>query len=241
MSSSVSLSAAALDAWRQSALGSVELRQCDRLLAAATGEVVRAGELIAEGPRPPGELHTSLIVSGLVRIYRKSGGGADAPRRQVTLGYRRPAQLIGLAQVLAPQLGPGMQLAAVEAVADCELLHLPAERFLEFVTSDPAVARIMLAELGGLLLDAHDFLTENVFFPVRRRVARHLLDLAIREAGVLKVQASQQDVANAIGSVREVVSRTIVGLRDEHLILRDGMAYVLIDPAGLHRVASGET
>lgn len=228
-----------LEAWRESALGSAESPACDRLLDEAVEEVVRAGDLIVDGPYGPGLSHISLVVDGLARIYRRNVGphGAD---RQVTLGYRRTGQLIGLTQVLAPQLAAIMRVAAVEAVTDCELLHLPTDGFLDFVTSDSQAGRIMFAELGGTLLEAHELLAENVFFPVRQRVARHLLDLAIREEGQLRVEASQQDVANAIGSVREVVSRAIVGLRDDGLIRREGSAYVLIDPASLHRVAGGE-
>jgi CRP-like cAMP-binding protein len=233
------LSARALEAWRQSPIGGAGLPQCDYLLEGAVEELVRAGDLIADGPRAPGRSHTLLVVSGVARIYRRNVG-PDASGRQVTLGYRRTGQVIGVAQVLAPKLAEVMHLAAVEAITDCEVLHLPTDDFLSFVTSDPAVAEIMFAELGGTLLEAHDLLAENVFLPVRRRVARHLLDLAFRQDGTLKVEASQQDVANAIGSVREVVSRGIIRLRDEGLIRRDDNSYILVDPASLHRVASGE-
>jgi CRP-like cAMP-binding protein len=61
-----------------------------------------------------------------------------------------------------------------------------------------------------------------------------MLDLAERDAGQLVVAASQQDIADAIGSVREVVSRAVLWLRDEGLIRRSGRVYVLDNPAGLH-------
>jgi CRP/FNR family transcriptional regulator len=74
----------------------------------------------------------------------------------------------------------------------------------------------------------------NVFLSVRQRVARHLLDLAVQEqpAGLV-VHASHQDIADAIGSVREVVSRVIRELRTEGLVTRSGDTIVLPNPAGL--------
>ena len=70
---------------------------------------------------------------------------------------------------------------------------------------------------------------------VRQRVARHLLDLAVREDGVLVVRATQQDLADAIGSVREVVSRAVMGFREQGLLARSSEGLVVLDPAGLHR------
>jgi len=50
------------------------------------------------------------------------------------------------------------------------------------------------------------------------------------DAGQLVVSASHRDIADAIGSVREVVSRAILWLRDEGLIRRSGRVYVLHAP-----------
>jgi CRP/FNR family cyclic AMP-dependent transcriptional regulator len=51
---------------------------------------------------------------------------------------------------------------------------------------------------------------------VRQRVAAHLLDLASAQqhpSGRLVARVSQQELANAAGSVREVVARTLRDLR----------------------------
>jgi CRP-like cAMP-binding protein len=68
-----------------------------------------------------------------------------------------------------------------------------------------------------------------VFQPVRARVARHMLDLSHVDAGQTVVNASQQTIADAIGSVREVVSRVIVQLRDHGIIHRADGHYVICD------------
>jgi CRP/FNR family transcriptional regulator len=70
-------------------------------------------------------------------------------------------------------------------------------------------ATALTAEIGG-----------SAFSTVRQRVARHLLDLATqRQQGAeLTAQVSQQELADAVGTVREVVVRTLRELRHEGVL-----------------------
>ena len=67
-------------------------------------------------------------------------------------------------------------------------------------------------------------LAGNTFGSLRQRVARHLLDLAAshQQGRGLIVKATQQELADAVGSVRPVVARIICDFRtrghDYHLI-----------------------
>jgi CRP-like cAMP-binding protein len=72
-----------------------------------------------------------------------------------------------------------------------------------------------------------------MFLPVQARVARHLIDLASLQDDVLVVTAGHQEIADAIGSVREVVSRALGEMRDEGLITRRGNQTILTDVARL--------
>jgi CRP/FNR family transcriptional regulator, cyclic AMP receptor protein len=74
---------------------------------------------------------------------------------------------------------------------------------------------------------------------VRQRVARHLLDLAAREepGRSLVVSATQQGIAQAVGSVREVVARVLRELKAEQLIDSSRTGIHILDPAGLHEAA----
>jgi CRP/FNR family transcriptional regulator len=79
---------------------------------------------------------------------------------------------------------------------------------------------------------------------VRQRVARHLLDLASARVGEppasdhragreLIVQVSQQDLANAVGTVREVVVRVLRELRQDGVVRTERDRIVLLEPARL--------
>ena len=81
-------------------------------------------------------------------------------------------------------------------------------------------------------------LTDDMFLSVRARVARHLIDLAVMEDGVLTVSVGHQEIADAIGSVREVVTRAMLDMRDGGLVTRKAHKTVLADVEQLRLIAS---
>ena len=143
-----------------------------------------------------------VVVSGLLRLY----AGLAQAGRQVTIHYLSAGDLLGVPSAMAPRARRGARPAPARRHA-----HAPAARLAG------ALPRAGREGRGGGArgvrqdrrrpLVGQRILVENVFMHVRQRVARHLLDLAVREDGALVVRATQQDLADAIGSVREVVSR----------------------------------
>jgi CRP-like cAMP-binding protein len=92
--------------------------------------------------------------------------------------------------------------------------------------------------LAYLQIEIEQMLADGLFLSIRARVARHMMDLAVSHDGALVVAEGHQEIAEAIGSVREVVSRTLVQLRDEGVVDRRGGETVLRDPAALHAIAA---
>jgi CRP/FNR family transcriptional regulator, cyclic AMP receptor protein len=77
----------------------------------------------------------------------------------------------------------------------------------------------------------------NAFGSVRQRVALHVLDLASAQqvpGGALVARVSQQELAEAVGSVREVVARVLRDLRQSGLVETGPDGVRVLDPAGLH-------
>jgi CRP/FNR family transcriptional regulator len=85
-------------------------------------------------------------------------------------------------------------------------------------------------------------LSGQAFSTVSERVARHLLDLAAgtRRADRLIVRTSQRELADAVGSVREVVVRTLRDLRERGIVRTERGIIVIVDPERLARVADSE-
>jgi CRP-like cAMP-binding protein len=84
-----------------------------------------------------------------------------------------------------------------------------------------------------------ELIATNVFSPIRTRVARHLLMLATKQGREMVLRVSHQEIADAIGSVREVVSRALCRFQDEGLVERRGRLLVLRDPRALYEASLG--
>ncbi len=146
--------------------------------------------------------------------------------------YARSADVAGLALVVG---GPGP--ASIEAMTSASVAALRVDTLRSLLASDPRVARACAEEPTRQLYQALDDLSEQAFLSVRQRIVHHMLDLAAPGLGQhLVVQASQQELADAVGSVREVVTRTLH--RDEGLVETSRDEILLLDPVRLSQEAA---
>jgi CRP/FNR family cyclic AMP-dependent transcriptional regulator len=173
-----------------------------------------------------GDPRIALVIRGLLRVYLTSADG-----RQITVRYARDGDVLGTAVVVS-----GPVRTPVQAVTDTRVLLLNAEHVREIARNDCQVAWAFAEEVTRRLYDVLDELAGTALSSVRARVARHLLDLAAREAesGRWVVGATQHDIADAVGSVRELVARSLKDLRTGGLIEGHGRTIAILDPAGLH-------
>jgi CRP/FNR family cyclic AMP-dependent transcriptional regulator len=102
--------------------------------------------------------------------------------------------------------------------------------------TEPNVGWLMAQEVTRRLYDTLEALAGNTFGSLQQRVARHLLDLAAsRQQGQgLVVRVTQQELADAVGSVRPVVARIIRELRVEGIITTSSDGIVILKPSELH-------
>jgi len=193
----------------------------ERLLAGAVLEAVTAGTTTY---RAGGEPRPSLIVSGLFRSYFAGPDG-----RQVTVRYAREGDVLG---IVAAHGGPAP--LHVQALTDAERLRLDSDTLRDIAKHDPDVAWAILGELTNTVYDLWHELAATAFASVPQRVARHLLEIAAREqeaeGGTLVAHVSQQELADLVGSVREVVARALRELRDESIVRVTRGGIEVLDP-----------
>jgi CRP/FNR family transcriptional regulator, cyclic AMP receptor protein len=167
----------------------------------------------------------ALVISGLIRIYITSPDG-----RQVTVSYARSGELMGLAGLIG---GPPPVNAQV--LTDARLLLLNGKTLIRMGQSEPGVGWIFARIITGRLYDTLDAMAVHTFGSLLQRITRCLLDRATPglQTPTLIASISQQELADAVGSVRPVVARILHDLRAEGLIktVKEGIA--LIDPEGL--------
>jgi CRP/FNR family transcriptional regulator len=136
--------------------------------------------------------------------------------------------------------------AGMQAVVDAVVLRLSPEVVRRVAAADHQVAEALLHELADRALDYIREIHDGAFTSVRQRVARHLLDLASHEtrasrqrATILAVPASQRELAEAVGSVREVVVRVLRDLRETGVIATHRDHIEILDPLRLSREQGG--
>lgn len=212
-------------------LGALAPGRVDPVVAAGRRATISAGAVIHwVGEDAP---HVDLVVSGVLRAFVTAPDG-----RTMTVRYARVGALLGVMSLYAP----GFALpVTVQALTDAVVLRLSPHLVRQSADRDVEMAKALLVDQAERALAFLCELPGSAFASVTQRVVRHLLDLASldlsreRPAGrpVLVARVTQSDLADAVGSVREVVVRVLRQLRDDGLIEtgRDGI--VIVDPERL--------
>jgi CRP/FNR family transcriptional regulator len=221
----------AREALAASRLGALPADALSELLVGATRLTIPARSTVrpVAGQSP----HLEMVVSGLVRIQVAAPDG-----RAMTVRYCRRGALMGVATLYAEAVRP----FTIEALTQAELLRLDPARVVSQAHRDPRVANALLAETSERVMTFVAEFSGHAFATVRQRIARHLLDLAALDPQSEEFAASisQQELADAVGTVREVVVRVLRELRTLGCIRtrRDGI--VLVDPDRLSAIAAAE-
>ncbi len=218
-------------ALRASHFGSLPDALLPQLVGNAACYEVPAGTDLSPLGHPRGPT-LFLIVRGLAKIYLVSPSG-----RQVTIRYARVGALIG-SPSLFDRPAPG---AAVRSLMATRVVAFDGVMVAHLAETDVRVAHALNVEMAQRVHAYFDELAGTSFGSLRERIARHLLDAATEQqrGPGLVARLSQQELADAVGSAREVVGRMLGNLREEGLVRTSAGAIELLDPARLAAEAPG--
>jgi CRP-like cAMP-binding protein len=172
---------------------------------------------------------TGIVLSGLARVYLRTEAG-----RQVTIRHPRRGDTIGIAALL------GASTVSAQAVTDCAVMQLDPDQVMRLARTHPALALAIAREVSAVLFDTQREIVIREQGSVRQRIARQLLTVA-REFDsdeAIVVSMSHEDLADSLGSVREVVTRHLDRLQAEGIVILDRAQITLLDPAGLQEAAT---
>jgi CRP/FNR family transcriptional regulator, cyclic AMP receptor protein len=219
------------DAVARSFLAKLPPELVDELMADGERSDYPAGTRVYRAGAPA---RAQLVIEGLLRVYLSSAEG-----RQVTVRYARDGDVLGIAVIVGGPVDVGVQ-----TVVPSSLFSINPRRLTQAGRQDARVAWAVAEELAARLDDTLQQAAMNTFGSVRQRVAFHLLDLASdqqRPRGRLEALVSQQELADAVGSVREVVARTLRDLRLAGIVATSPDRVLILDPARLHGVSWSST
>lgn len=199
------------------------------LLAARTvRKSFHAGELLFSEGEPCRGLH--IIAVGRVRIFKTSMGG-----REQVLAINNAGESVAE----LPVFDGGEYPASGVAVEDTEIAFLSRHDLQTCCVEHPEVALKMLAVVGARLRRLVGIIEELSFTTIRQRLISVLLRLAESEGiqtehGIaFHLPASHQELANQLGTVRELISRNLMRLQAEGLLEVEARQIVVKDKKGL--------
>ncbi len=200
-----------------------------RLLATRTvRKLFGAGELLFSEGEPCNGLH--IIARGKVRIFKTSVNG-----REQVLAVNVPGESVAE----LPVFDGGPYPASAIAVEDTEIAFISRRDFHAFCLEHPAVALKVLSVVGARLRRLVAIIEELSFTTVRHRLISVLVKLAQSDGqatarGIeFQLPATHQELANQLGTVRELISRNLMRLQAEGFLDVDARQIVVKDMKGL--------
>lgn len=142
-------------------------------------------------------------------------------------------------------LGDIPRTATAVAVEDTTVCVIRGDQFLDFLAEHPEATRALLRALARQV-QAHEALVEDLLFlDLKGRVAKRLLGLVSpsldelpEDGAVIPSVVTHADLASLSGGSRENVTRILSDFQRRGLVKRVGRRYVLVNVAGLRRLAA---
>jgi len=201
---------------------------CRALLAHAVERTYAAGEVLFLAGTPPRGLH--LVLDGHVRVVRGAGG------RPHVVHEERAGGTLGEVPLFEGTTYPATAVAA----APTRCLVISREAVRAAVGASPDVALALLGRLAARVR----LLVERMDARTSRSTLGRLAALAVARHGAsggapFTLARTQQDAAEELGTVRELVVRGLRDLRARGVLGTAGRGrYVVLDEPRLRRIAA---
>lgn len=202
-------------------LASIPQRDVEAALRSAKLVSFKAGAVVFE------ELQSChafpFVLAGNLRVVKRSEAGREISLYNVAPGDacvvssacllgRKPYNAVGLVQ------------------ADCELLMMPTDDF-ERLLSIRVFREFIFSLFSERVLELMLLIDEVAFRKLDQRLARLLLNRGPA------MEASHQDLADELGTVREMITRTLNGFADRQWVRLSRGSVEIIDRQALERIA----
>jgi CRP/FNR family cyclic AMP-dependent transcriptional regulator len=170
-----------------------------------------------------------FIAEGQVRVYRLSPGG-----REQVLARLEPGQAFNTVPLFQSD---GVNHATVEALTPVAVYEVSAGDLWHLVGQCPDLALALLQDFADRLDHLTNLVEDLSLRTVRGRLARFLLEHA--DEGGVERRWTQDEIAAHLGTVRDMVGRTLRAFVDAGLVRMDRQRIVLLDREGLEAEAYG--
>ena len=202
-----------------------------KILALSGLRNLEAGAALFEEGQACQALH--LLLAGDVKMHKLSAQGKEQVVRRL-----KPGQIFGAAPLFSPQ---GTYPATAVALQPSVVLFVPKAALLRFLKQEPDRFLRVLAFVSQHLQEMMKLAETVSLDRVPKRLADHLLGLARGQGGprpgqTLTLERSQAEMAADLGTVREVLGRTLHQFQAKGWLKVDRRRIVLLQPEALERL-----
>lgn len=161
-----------------------------------------------------------IVVRGKVKVY-----GTGSSGREVVYTTLGPGDYFG-----EMTLDGGPRSASVMTMEQTTCVVVPGSQVRDFLAQHPDFALHLIRKLIGLVRRSTDTVKRLALDDVYTRIHKLLLEMAHDENGVLVVteRLTQQDIADRVGSSREMVSRIFKQLTIGGYVSTEGRRITLL-------------
>lgn len=195
----------------------------DRLLNAAQWVTVPAGTTLFDDHQACEGF--PFVVRGSVRVIKASPNGRELPLYRVSPGE---TCVISSSCLLGHEDYNARGITETET----EMVMLPKPVF-DALLAEPAFRTFVFHLFSDRIADLMQLIEEVAFHKLDQRLAALLLG-----KGRL-VHTTHQQLADELGSVREIISRLLKGFAAQSLVRLSREQIEILDPTGLRRLAAG--
>ena len=164
-----------------------------------------------------------VLIGGRVDVYLTGATGREILLYSITPGESCVQSTLGL-------LGEDDYSAEAVAETDVEAVMIPRSLFLSLLGTSEAFRTFVFQAFAKRLQSVMQVLERVAFIRIEARLAAALLERA-DDSGL--VRATHQELATAIGSVREVISRRLETLSKKGLVSLDRGTIQVVSRTGL--------
>jgi CRP/FNR family transcriptional regulator len=176
-----------------------------------------------------------VLVTGKARVFYLAADG-----RQLTFETIEAGQPLAAVAALARSRYP----ANIEAATPATVAMLPAEALFDLLESEPQVAAGLVSDLAARVVHFTS-VAQTLSLDVPSRVARYVFERALKSGtpsgrGLeTELGMKKGELAMALGTVPETLSRAFARLKDDGVLEVSGSAVTVLDMRALAELASG--
>lgn len=196
----------------------------ERIARQAVVSDLSRGEIIAVEGEPCRAVY--FVMQGRIHATKMSPEGREQVVNELTAGQ---------AFYLVPAMDEGPLPATAQAATRARVLSFPRDRFVQMLDEHPHLCRRVLTDFARRLRRLGNLVEDLSLRSVAQRLARLLLRRA--QGPQQGRRLTQREMAAHLGTVREVVARTLSSFEDEGWIDVQRGRIEVLDPEALRDLA----